>query len=168
MWHPVHAIFATVSGLFRKGSWSSCEKAPGRRLNSSLPIALLCLVGDEDDRVVIADLCLQNRWEVFFAKGQNEARHALDRLKPQIILFDRDLGGEDWRELMTRFAASSGGACIILMSKVLDDHLWNEVVCNGGYEVLGKPLRADEVFRTVRLAWSYWNSANKWAAGSKR
>ena len=51
--------------------------------------------------------------------------------------------------------SSSGGACIVLISTVVDAYLWNEVVRNGGYEVLAKPLREEDVAKAVRLAWSY-------------
>ena len=55
----------------------------------------------------------------------------------------------------------------MLVSKVIDDYLWSELVANGGYEVLRKPLREDEVFRSVRMAWSYWSSAAKRVLSSK-
>jgi len=55
---------------------------------------------------------------------------------------------------------SSGGnhACIFLVSKVADDYLWNEVVRRGGYDVISKPLRHDELERAAKLAWTYWSS----------
>ena len=56
----------------------------------------------------------------------------------------------------------------MLVSKVIDDYLWNELVSNGGYEVLRKPLREDQVSRAVRMAWSYWSSAAKRVSSSKR
>jgi FixJ family two-component response regulator len=47
---------------------------------------------------------------------------------------------------------------------VVDTYLWNEVVRTGGFDVLSKPLREDDVVRAVRLAFSYWNSGTKTAA----
>jgi len=49
--------------------------------------------------------------------------------------------------------------CVLLVSRVVDDYLWNEVVRRGGYDVLSKPLREEEVARAIKLAWAYWNSA---------
>jgi hypothetical protein len=77
------------------------------------------------------------------------------------------MADQEWRAVVTGFAAASGGACIMLVSKVIDDYLWSELVANGGYEVLRKPLREDEVFRSVRMAWSYWSSAAKRVLSSK-
>jgi len=56
----------------------------------------------------------------------------------------------------------------MLISRVADDNLWNEVVCNGGYDVLRKPLRQPDVLRAVKFAWSYWNSARHAAASAKK
>jgi AmiR/NasT family two-component response regulator len=105
---------------------------------------------------------------VFFATTRQEAEQVSQTLKPQIIFFDRDMAGQDWRSFVTGFAAASGRACIMLVSKVIDDYLWNELVSNGGYEVLRKPLREDQVSRAVRMAWSYWSSAAKRVSSSKR
>jgi DNA-binding NarL/FixJ family response regulator len=114
------------------------------------------------------DLGQRNQWEVFLTATREETQWFLRELKPQIILFDRDVAGQDWREFVTSFAAASPRACIMLISPVTDDYLWNEVVSNGGYEVLRKPLREDEVSRAVRMAWSYWTSAAMRALSTKR
>ena len=90
-----------------------------------------------------------------------------ERLKPQIILLDRDLADGDWRNSLSACASASAGACTLLISRVADDYLWNEVVCNGGYDVLRKPLREQDVLRAVKFAWSYWNSARPAASSLK-
>ena len=117
---------------------------------------------------MITDLCQRNSWEVFFATTRQEAEQISQTLQPQIIFFDRDMAGQEWRGCVTGFAAASGKACIMLVSKVIDDYLWNELVSNGGYEVLRKPLRENEVSRAVRMARSYWSSAAKRVSSSKR
>jgi hypothetical protein len=123
-------------------------------------IRIVALLSEDHDRSVTLRLCYANQWDVFFVSEVAEAREAIDRLKPQVVLFDRDLGGHDWRSAMSPLASCSNGACIFLVSKVLDDNLWSEVVSNGGYEVLHKPLREDQVFRATKLAWTYWKSAD--------
>jgi FixJ family two-component response regulator len=55
----------------------------------------------------------------------------------------------------------------MLVSRVADDNLWNEVVCNGGYDVLRKPLRQPDVLRAVKFAWSYWNSLRQAATAPR-
>jgi FixJ family two-component response regulator len=132
------------------------------------PVTVICLLSEDPDRSLMTALCRSQRWDVFFASTRHQAEQALRQLQPQIMLFDRDIAGQDWREFVTCFAAASGGMCIMLVSKVIDDYLWNELVSNGGYEVLRKPLREEEVCRAVKMAWSYWSSATKRAASLKR
>jgi hypothetical protein len=120
-------------------------------------IRVLCLLADPPDRTVVDDVCRKNAWKVYFASHPGNGHP----LRPNIILLDRDLTESGWRESMIALAESSPGACIMLASRVMDGYLWNEVVRHGGYDVLAKPLREPEVSRALRLAWSYWSSANQ-------
>ena len=149
----MHLLLAAISDLLQK-----------RRPVKPTIIALLA---DERDRKVVSDFCRRGHWDVSFAGTSPEALALMDRVKAQILFMDRDLAGTDWREAMSIFASSDGKICIILISRVVDGYLWNEVVHNGGYEVLPKPLREEDVSRTVRLAWSYWNSASQTSAMAK-
>jgi hypothetical protein len=53
------------------------------------------------------------------------------------------------------------------MSGVTDGYLWQELVRTGGYDVLPKPLRADNVAKVVKLAMSYWTSASTSASSAR-
>jgi FixJ family two-component response regulator len=65
-------------------------------------------------------------------------------------------------------AASTHGACVILMSGVADDYLFQELIRRGGYDILPKPLRPDNAARVVKLALSYWNRTTQPAAPARR
>jgi FixJ family two-component response regulator len=116
--------------------------------------------GDAERRA-LTGICSRNRWNLLFAETCEAARTALDKLKAPVILCDRDLPGKGWRGAVEDLASSPHRACIILVSEVVDTYLWNEVVSKGGFDVLSKPLREEDVVRAVRLAWSYWNSATR-------
>ena len=165
MQQAIHSLFARVADFLRrkKGSTTGPSLSPAGR--SSLdPIAVVGLVTSDEDRRLLASICSRNRWHLLFADTCEEARTALDKLKAPVILCDRDLPGRGWRETVEDLASSPHRACIILVSEVVDTYLWNEVVRTGGYDVLSKPLREDDVVRAVKLAWSYWNSATRTAA----
>ncbi len=146
MWQRIRSLFAAPV--------APPSEAPRSRITI---VSLL----DDQDRSLIKELCNEKQWDVFFAKTCAEARQASEQIQPQIILIDRDLADGDWRGSLSACASSSAGACALLISKVADDYLWNEVVCNGGYDVLRKPLREPDVLRAVKFAWSYWNSARQ-------
>jgi DNA-binding NtrC family response regulator len=133
-----------------------------------LRITIVSVLLDDQDRSLIAEVCFENQWDVFFAKTCVEARQVSEQIKPHIILLDRDLADGDWRNALSACASASPGACTMLVSRVADDNLWNEVVSNGGYDVLRKPLRQPDVLRAVKFAWSYWNSLRHAAASSKK
>lgn len=165
MWRAVRAF---IANLFLSEEPAAASAPLPDPVDSNPPVTILCLLADHEDRSVVAALAAQNRWEVLSTEDIEQAAGISEQADPQIVLLDRDMAGQDWRKPMAALVAASSGACVVLVSKVLDDYLWNEVVCNGGYEVLPKPLREDEVFRTVRLARSYWTSANRWASGARK
>jgi len=144
MWQQIRSLFVAAEA----------QNSDALRPCSTIVSILL----DEQDRSLITKVCEGNQWDVFFANSGDEARQVAEKIKPPIILLDRDMADGDWRHALSAFASASSEACIILISRVADDYLWNEVVCNGGYDVLSKPLREQDVLRAVRLAWFYWNS----------
>ncbi len=127
--------------------------------------AVIGLLSGERDRGILAGVCSRNRWDVVFADTCAEARGALERMQAPLVLCDRDLPGQRWRAAVESLAAHRQPCCILLLSKVVDEYLRDEVVRSGGYDVLRKPLREDEVAHAVALAWTYWNSA---PAGRRR
>ncbi len=168
MWHALYAALVNFSRLVWKRKVPSAAISTSRNLGSNPLLTIICLLAEDRDRSMMIDLGQRNEWGIFLTATREETQWFLQELKPQIILVDRDVAGQDWREFVTGFAAASPRACIMLISPVTDDYLWNEVVSNGGYEVLRKPLREDEVSRAVRMAWSYWTSAAMRALSSKR
>jgi DNA-binding NtrC family response regulator len=150
MWQRIRSFFVAAE--------AQPSDAPRARITT---VAILL---ENQDRSTIAKVCEGNQWDVVFADTCTEAREVMKQLKPQIILLDRDLADGDWRHALSAFASSSSGACTILISRVADDYLWNEVVCNGGYDVLAKPLREQDLLRALKFAWFYWNGTRQTAA----
>jgi len=131
-------------------------------------IPVVALVTSDQDRYVLGSVSGQDSLEVHFAESCEEAYTIANRLVAPVILLDRDLLGTDWKTAVKTLADSPHGACVILMSGVVDDYLRQEVIRRGGYDVLPKPLRADRVIPLVKLALSYWMSAPKPAVQARR
>ena len=124
-------------------------------------LTIVALLVEHQDRELLASICRRHGWDVHFASTCTDASDAANRLKAPLIFCDRDLPGTDWRDLVQVLAASPHGACVVLVSRVVDAYLWNEVGHKGGYDVLSKPLHEVDVVRVVKLGWSYWNSTAK-------
>ena len=142
----VHSFF--TSKTFR-------EKAVPSR------VPVVALVVSQQDRHVLNSTSGQESLDVRFAESFEEACALASRLTPPIILFDRDWPGTVLRTEVASLAALPHRACVILMSGVADGNLWQELIRSGGYDVLPKPLRPDNVASVVKLALSYWNRASK-------
>jgi DNA-binding NtrC family response regulator len=153
MWQVIRSFFA--SGF------------PGR---AALPpcVPVVALVLDEQDRHVLTSVSGHGLLDVHFVESCEEACAVANELTAPVILFDRDWAGSEWKTVVECLAVSPHRACVILMSSVSDDYLWQELIRRGGYDVLPKPLQADNVARLVKLAVSFWNSAPKPTAPARR
>ena len=157
MWHAILSLFSNVSTLVERSKTTNGAR-PSRRHHSLGPgrITVAGLVMDDRDRASLSSLEEHDQWQVHLA--DDHSLNALTKLESPIIIWDRDLTSEDWRDVVHTLAALPQKPCVFLLSRVVDDYLWNEVVRVGGYDVLSKPLKEVEVLRAVRLAWSYWAS----------
>lgn len=154
----INSFLARVGGFLRKNDGSTVRPWHATRI-AVVPIAIIGLVTKTEERRLLAGLSSRNGWHLLFAETYEEARAWSAKLKVPVILCDRDFPSRGWREVIGGLASSPHSPCIILLSSVFDNYLWNEVVRTGGYDVLPKPLREDAVVRAVRLALTYWNSA---------
>lgn len=143
LWQVLHSVFT--------------GRTPGRK---ALPqrVPVVAAVVSEQDRHVLASISGQELLELHFVESCEEAYAVANQLAAPVILYDRDVPGAEWRTAIRSLAASPHRACVILMSGVVDDYLRQELIRRGGYEVLLKPLRADNISRMIKLALSYWTS----------
>lgn len=107
----------------------------------------------------MASVSVRNNWNLLLAGSCEEARTLSDRFEAPVVLCDRDLAGSEWRAVVEALASSLHPTCILLISRVVDDYLRDEVERSGGYDVLCTPLREHDLLRAIKLAWSYWSSA---------
>lgn len=169
MWHALQSLFSSVSTLVDARKMTAAARLPHRNNSPSPgPISVAGLVMDERDRETLSNLKGHSQWQVRLEDPCEPSWTALSQLGSPIILWDRDLPCGDWRDSVHQLSALPHRPCVLLLSRVIDDYLWNEVVRCGGYDVLSKPLREVEVARAVRLAWSYWASTVATPSGSAK
>jgi DNA-binding NtrC family response regulator len=146
LWLALHSFFT--------GMTVSRKAIPPR-------VAVIALLVNEHDRDVLTSSSGMEPLDVRFAESYEEACALASRLTAPIILFDRDWPGIEWRTAVASLAALPHRACVLLISGVADGYLWQELIRTGGYDVVPKPLRPDNVASVVKLALSYWNSASE-------
>jgi DNA-binding NtrC family response regulator len=150
VWQAIHSLFTGIPNRI----WGGRDGArPG---NGGEHIPIVALVACEQDRQVLAQTSAQEPCEMHFVASREEAAALMNRLSVPVVVVDRDWPGTEWRTVVQHLAASPQRPCVILMSGVADEYLWQELNRCGGYDTLAKPLRAEDVARVIRLALSYW------------
>jgi len=162
MWRALHSFLAEAPKKVR-GDRQRPNRSTDRNAPTITPrISIVALVVSDHDRQVLTFVSNREPVDIHFAESHVDAREAMHRLNAPVILYDRDWPDEDWRTTVRTLASSPHRSCVILASRVADDYLWQELIRCGGYELLAKPFRPDDVTRALKLASSYWRSS--WAA----
>jgi len=169
MWRAIDTLIAKVRAVARGGRSRDFGKTPRENAAPSVArVVVLGLLGSDQERRVLAGLGSDQGWEIQFSDTCTDALAACDAHKVPVILCDRDLPSSDWRHVIQTLASSSRPACVILLSRIVDDSLWEEVIRCGGYDILAKPLSRNEVLRVVKLARSFWDGMMKMPAYSTK
>ena len=113
---------------------------------------LMAVLPTPEDRTALQRIIGPCRWELQWTNTCREAIDAFRRTSPPIVICDRDLPDGDWRELWDILAREPRPPMFIVTSRLADDALWAEVLNVGGYDLLLKPFRAEEVIRMVHAA----------------
>jgi DNA-binding NtrC family response regulator len=112
----------------------------------------------ESDHIALAHIFGHTAWKLDSVRSAREAMVRLlspsDAVGSPILLCDKTLPDGSWKDLLYMTQELSDPPNLIVTASQADDCLWAEVLNLGAYDVLQKPFRAQEVFRTIGLAWS--------------
>jgi DNA-binding NtrC family response regulator len=134
------------------------ESGMKQNLDPTCRVRVLSVSPLECDQIALAHIFGHTAWELQIARSLREASEKLFR--PQlgsgslVILCDESLPDGSWKELLHMTQDMPQPHNLIVTSHCPDDRLWAEVLNCGAYDVLQRPFRAQEVFRTVGLAWT--------------
>jgi CheY-like chemotaxis protein len=119
------------------------------------PVKLVALTQNPDDSADLRRIAANYGWTVSIVGSSDAALAALNEQPTPLVICDRDLPGEGWREVLARIAAEPQAVCVLLASSVVDDYLWRQVIRHHGYDVVAKPFQPEELRRAVTFAWSW-------------
>lgn len=108
--------------------------------------------------ILLGDIFLLERlgeehdWELWSTDSPCEGFTLASQRHFDLILCDRNQPGYPWREVMDRLAAASPRSCILLVSPTNDDYLWGDVLEQGGYGILLRPLREHTLLCSIEAA----------------
>ena len=135
------------------------RKTPGMEKKSS-HTPILSVGPFQEDHAILSEilagsdspLAEASKWTLHVALTVAEAIAALQTDNIPIVVCERDLGIESWREFWSQAAALAHPPCLIVTSRLADEYLWAEALNLGAYDVLPKPLVPAEVVRTLTQA----------------
>jgi len=96
------------------------------------------------------------------------AKIALKQGRVSIVICEHALSPGSWKDLLDFASGAPSAPLLIVTSRIADERMWAEVLNLGGHDVLAKPLRSEEVIRTVTSAWNRWQHCSQPADLSAR
>jgi CheY-like chemotaxis protein len=133
-----------------RSSSASPEASPATE-----PVKLVAVTTNAGDEAELRRIAAECGWNISVAKSSAEAVSLLQQSPVPLVICDRDLPEENWREALAQIAGLPQAVCVLLASAVVDEYLWNEVIQNHGYDVVTKPYRREDLMRAVTFAWSW-------------
>ncbi len=118
--------------------------------------AILLVSPAPEDHAFLRALLATGWRKLYAARSYREALAVLCRDRIAVILCEQDLPDGKWKDLLSQIAPLTDPPCLVVTSRLADEHLWAEVLNLGGYDVLAKPFDAEEVLRVVSLAAEHW------------
>lgn len=139
--------------LWRKFPWTDRTKTEPRP-----PYKALIVSASIQDRAFFDHLQSGEQWSFVIVPSVAEALTLLRTEIFPVVLCDRDLFEHTWREVLTCVLGSAPRSCFLLVSRVNDEYLWRDVVTQGGYDVLVRPLSKASVTQALGRALYYWRT----------
>jgi DNA-binding NtrC family response regulator len=146
----------------RNDGLRSRHRRPDHRRVAYRPQIVAAIRADED-RHLFEEIALSFRWTVNVCPTLKEADSKIDPDRAPILVYDRDFDDVDWRTVITQAVERHPGICVLLLSHVTDQYLWNEVIRHGGYDVVLKPFRREQLNRAITFAsnWMEWSARER-------
>lgn len=91
-------------------------------------------------------------WQVCSAGGWTQVFLRLRERAYSAVLCEADLPDGDWRDALDELQLCTDPPPLVVTSKLLDAHLWTEVLDAGGHDALAYPFEPDELIRVLDSA----------------
>jgi DNA-binding response OmpR family regulator len=111
---------------------------------------VLAISPDVEDHKAVRNILNGSDFRTLACRTCGQARRLLRQAS--VVLCDRALPDGDWKQVLKETQNMSDPPHLIVTSRLADSSLWAEVLNLGGYDVLAKPLRAEELLWTIATA----------------
>jgi DNA-binding response OmpR family regulator len=108
---------------------------------------MLAISSDVEDHKTVRGILDGSEWHALACKTYGQARPLLR--EASAVLCEQNLPDGDWKRVLRELQNMLDPQRLLVMSRLADSQLWAEVLNLGGYDVLAKPLRAQELLWTI-------------------
>ena len=129
------------------------EEGPGEPLGHEPRARVLLAEGDEGVRCALARLLEGEGYELALADDAAALAGAIERERPDIVLVDLDLAGLDATEVLSAMQKRNGAGRLIGLTASSSNGGAARAGSLGAFEVLAKPLAAQQLLNAVNRAW---------------
>lgn len=112
----------------------------------------------ESDHATLSEIFSHSNWKLHYSRTCADALAFLTRRLIPVVVCECTMPDGSWKDVLDRTSRAANPPALIVSSRLADERLWAEVLNLGGYNVLSKPFRREEVFRDVGLAWLEWKN----------
>lgn len=116
------------------------------------PSSLMIVLPDELERHALEAIVAPCRWTVYRATSCEEAIRFARYTRPRVLVCDAELPDGGWRRIWKALSIGPRPPLLVVTSRNADERLWAEVLNDGGYDVLLKPFRPQEVAWAIHRA----------------
>ena len=134
---------------------SRCGVLPTKRQGKILSVSTVAA-----DHHTLRRILNDQLWQIDIASSYREAVAYFCRNRVDIVICESHLPDGTWKDLLGHIAEMLAPPALVVTSGAVDAHFRSEVRALGGYDLITKPLDAEEVRRVLatedsnRSTWS--------------
>ena len=107
----------------------------------------------EEDHVFLDEVFFHQGWTLYKAPRLAGAVAFLNENPVSVVITERDLPLGGWKDVLEAIRHLPDAPLLIVASKLVDEHLWAEVLNLGGQDVIYKPFQLKELLWVLNSAW---------------
>ena len=117
------------------------------------PVVSALVVGTADpDQAKLEAIFRGCGCKLRYARTRQEAREILESNPVGVVVAESDVEEGGWREMLDDLQQRPDPPLLVVTARLADESLWAEALNMGAYDVLAKPLDAEEVARVIGAA----------------
>jgi hypothetical protein len=120
----------------------------------------------EADRDALQNILDGTRWEMIDAAPTGIEEPIREAIAP-IVFYNHD-NSDCWRKRIRTLMKMRRSVCVVLLSNETDNLLSEEVVRCGGFDVLTRPLRREQVLPMLLFAYCYCRGYGPYLSRARR